>query len=155
MDSQGATRQSAAMPDSTRPSRDADPLRSHGGFADLVGYTLETWQPDLAEVTVTVDARHLNRSGVMHGGMLTTLVDTACGYCGCYTAEGEAPKRAFTLSLTTNFVGTAQAGQRLTARARRSGGGKSVFFADCEVRDQDGRMIGTGQGTFKYIALRR
>lgn len=147
------------MPDTTKPTdhtaRDVDPLRSHGGFADLVGYTLETWEPELAEVTLTVDARHLNRSGVMHGGMLTTLVDTACGYSGCHAAEGETPRRAFTLSLTTNFVGAAQLGQRLVARARCTGGGKSIFFADCEVRDQDGRMIGTGQGTFKYITLRK
>jgi len=150
MDSRDATRQSAAMPDTTKPTdratRDVDPLRTHGGFADLVGYTLESWEPDLAEVTLTVDARHVNRSGVMHGGMLTTLVDTACGYSGCHAPQGETPKRAFTLSLTTNFVGAAQLGQRLIARARCTG--------DCEVRDQDGRMIGTGQGTFKYITLR-
>ena len=143
------------MPDdSTKPSNDADPLHLHGGFADLVGYELVNWEDDLAEVGLTVATRHLNRSGVMHGGVLTTLVDTACGYSGCYTPPGETPRRAFTLTLTTNFIGTAQEGQRLTARARRSGGGKSLFFAHCDVRDQDGRVIGSGQGTFKYITLR-
>jgi uncharacterized protein (TIGR00369 family) len=86
----------------------------------------------------------------MHGGVLSTLIDTACGYCGCYAPEGEAPRRAVTLSLTTNFIGAGQPGQRLTARAQRSGGGKSVFFADCTVADQDGRVVGSGQGTFKY-----
>lgn len=142
------------MPDSTKPTRDADPLRTHGGFADLVGYELVSWEDDVAEVGLTVEKRHLNRSGVMHGGVLTTLMDTACGYCGCYTPEGETPRRAFSLSLTCNFIGTGQKGRRLIARARRTGGGKSVFFADCEVRDEDGRVIGSGQGTFKYITLR-
>lgn len=156
MDSAAATRQSAAMPDdSTKPAKDADPLRTHGGFADLVGYHLVNWEDDLAEVGLTLDGRHLNRSGVMHGGVLTTLIDTACGYCGCYTPEGETPRRAFTLSLTSNFIGTAREGQRLTARARRSGGGKSLFFAHCEVTDEEGRVIGSGQGTFKYITLRK
>src|SRR3546814_4788747 len=75
----------------------------------------------------------------MHGGVLTTLVDTACGYCGCFTPAGETPRRAVTLSLTTSFISTGQPGQRLVARARRSGGGKSVFFADCTVVDGDGR----------------
>ncbi len=156
MDSAAATRQSAAMPDdSTKPVKDADPLRSHGGFADLVGYHLVNWEDDVAEVGLTVEKRHLNRSGVMHGGVLTTLIDTACGYCGCYTPEGHTPRRAFTLSLTCNFIGIAQEGQRLVARASRSGGGKSLFFADCEVRDENGRVIGSGQGTFKYITLRK
>ena len=142
------------MPDSTTTIHDADPLRVHGGFADLVGYELVNWEDDLAEVGLTVEKRHLNRSGVMHGGVLTTLIDTACGYSGCYTPESETPRRAFTLSLTSSFIGAAQEGQRLVARARRSGGGKSVFFADCEVLDQDGRVIGSGQGAFKYITLR-
>ena len=144
------------MPDSSKTSESeaGDPLRAHGGFADLVGYELVNWQEDLAEVALTVAARHLNRSGVMHGGVLSTLIDTACGYCGCYTPEGATPKRAFTLSLTCSFIGAGREGRRLTARARRSGGGKSVFFADCAVLDEDGHVIGSGQGTFKYITLR-
>jgi len=143
------------MPDSTKPTADADPLRVHGGFADLVGYKLENWEDDLAELVLTVDKRHLNRSGVMHGGVLSTLIDTACGYCGCYTPDGAPPRRAFTLSLTSSFIGAAQKGQRLVARARRTGGGKSVFFATCEVLDENGRVIGSGQGTFKYITLNK
>jgi len=148
------------MPDSSKttsakPTPAVDPQRVHGGFADLVGYALAAWQEDLAEVTLTVEHHHLNRSGVMHGGVLTTLVDTACGYSGCHSPEGQPVRRAFTLSLTTNFIGAAQLGQKLTARARCSGGGRSLFFADCEVRDENGRVIGSGQGTFKYITLRR
>lgn len=143
------------MPHSTTSSADAGPQPGHGGFADLVGYKLENWQDDLAEVSLTVAARHLNRSGVMHGGVLSTLIDTACGYCGCYAPPGAPPRRAFTLSLTCNFIGTAQAGQRLLARARRAGGGRTLFFADCQVSDRDGRVIGSGQGSFKYITLRK
>lgn len=150
------------MPDSnaTKTSQAAetptgDPLKASGGFADLLGYELTTWQEDLAEVTLTLDQRHMNRSGVMHGGVLSTLIDSACGLSGCYAPEGAPPRRAFTLSLTCNFIGTAQKGSRITARARRNGGGKSVFFADCEVLDDEGRVIGSGQGTFKYITLRK
>jgi uncharacterized protein (TIGR00369 family) len=148
------------MPDTSNssaetPAATLDSERVHGGFADLVGYELVTWQDDLAEVALTVEKHHLNRSGVMHGGVLTTLVDTACGYAGCYSPEGQPRRRAFTLSLTTSFIAAGQLGQRLTARARRSGGGKSVFFADGEVTDRDGRVIGSGQGTFKYITLRK
>ncbi|NIA69199.1 PaaI family thioesterase [Pelagibius litoralis] len=142
------------MHDTTANQDDADPLRARGGFADLVGYELVLWEPDLAKVVLTVEPQHLNRSGVLHGGMLTTLIDTACGYCGCFAAPGETPRRAFTLSLTCSFIGTAKAGQRLVATGRRSGGGKSIFFADCSVLDDAGRLIGNGQGSFKYIVRR-
>lgn len=144
------------MPDTTSKSHtiDSDPLRARGGFADLVGYELTLWEPDLAQVSLLVEPQHLNRSGVMHGGMLSTLIDTACGYCGCYAAPEETPKRAFTLSLTCSFIGAAKAGRTLVATGRRSGGGKSIFFADCTVMDDEGRLIGSGQGSFKYITLR-
>lgn len=142
------------MPDSSEKPQSADPLRARGGFADLVGYELLRWEEDLAEVGLTVAAHHLNRSGLMHGGVLTTLIDSACGYCGIYAPEGAPPRRAVTLTLTTSFIGAGQPGQRLIARATRAGGGKSVFFADCTVTDESGRVVGTGQGTFKYIAPR-
>lgn len=140
------------MPDASDKPQSNDPLRAKGGFADLVGYELLRWEEDFAEVGLTVATHHLNRSGMMHGGVLTTLVDTACGYCGVWQPTGEPPRRAITLTLTTSFIGAGQPDQRLIARATRRGGGKSVFFADCTVTDDCGRVIGTGQGTFKYIA---
>lgn len=127
-----------------------DPDRPKGGFADLVGYQLGDWRPDHAEILLEVDSRHLNRSGVLHGGILTTLIDTACGYAGCHAGESEAPRRAFTLSLDCHFVATAMTGARLTASAIKTGGGGRIFFARAEVRDQDGRLIGQGSGVFRY-----
>jgi uncharacterized protein (TIGR00369 family) len=120
------------------------------GFGQLVGYRLAVWQPDYAEVVLTVEPRHLNRSQVPHGGVLVTLIDTAAGYAGCYCAEPGRVRRAVTLSLATSFLAPAPAGALLTAKARRTGGGQSIYFARCELVDGSGRLIATGEGTFKY-----
>ena len=127
-----------------------DPLHPMGGFADLVGYRLGQWREDYAEILFEVDSRHLNRSGVLHGGVLTTLIDAACGYAGCYSAPDAPPRRAFTLSLTCQFTATASAGDLLTARAHRTGGGCQTFFSRAEVHDQEGRLIGQGTGVHRY-----
>jgi uncharacterized protein (TIGR00369 family) len=129
----------------------SDPIRKKGGFGDLVGYELTLWDADRAEVALTLDAHHMNRSGVMHGGVLTTLMDTACGYAGTFGPPGATPRRAFTLSLDAQFIGAARSGERLVARAERSGGGRSIFFSTCRVLGADGRLVGQGSGTFKYI----
>ena len=129
----------------------SDPLRVHGGFADLVGYELGEWREDYAEVTLVVAERHINRSGVMHGGVLSTLIDTACGYCGTYSPDPETRRRAFTVSLTSQFIAAARLGDRLTAAARLTGGGRQIFFSACEVTDGEGRLIGRGDGVFKYL----
>lgn len=130
-----------------------DLLRPHGGFADHIGYRLGDWREDHAEVGLEVAAHHLNRSGVLHGGVLTTLIDTACGYAGCFSPDPDQPRRAFTLSLNCQFVASAEAGARLTASARRTGGGRQIFFARAQVLDQDGRLIGQGDGVFRYRSV--
>ena len=127
-----------------------DLIRFQGGFADLLGYELTGWQEDYAEITLVVHRKHLNRSGVVHGGVITTLIDTACGYAGNYCSVPGNVRRSLTLSLTTQFIAAAREGAVLSAKGRRIGGGRSVFFADCELRDQNGTLIGKGEGSFKY-----
>ena len=129
----------------------SDSLRLKGGFADLVGYALGEWREDYAEVSLIVESRHINRSGVLHGGVLSTLIDTACGYAGTFAPPEAGRRRAFTLSMTSYFIDAAPLGARLTAAARRTGGGGQIFFSSCEVRDQDGTLIGRGDCVFKYL----
>lgn len=128
-----------------------DLLTPKSGFANLTGYQLSDWRDGHAELTLTVEDRHLNRSRVMHGGVLATLIDAACGYAGCYSADPAPPRRAFTLSLNCHFIGPAEAGTKLTTRATRTGGGKSIFFAKAEVTDRQGRLIGRGDAVYKLL----
>jgi uncharacterized protein (TIGR00369 family) len=119
-------------------------------FAELVGYRLQSWRPDYAEVTLLLEAKHLNRNGGPHGGLLATLIDTACGYSGVHSAGPGRPRRALTLSLACQFIGRAEPGTTLTAIGRKVGGGRQIFFATCEVHDSNGRLIARGEGTFRY-----
>jgi uncharacterized protein (TIGR00369 family) len=127
-----------------------DPLQPEGGFAALVGYRLGRWREGHAEILLDVGTRHLNRSGVLHGGVLTTMIDAAGGFAGCHSAEPGVVRRAFTLSLDCHFVTNAPAGSELTASARKTGGGRQIFFSTIEVHDQDGRLIAQGAGVYRY-----
>jgi uncharacterized protein (TIGR00369 family) len=118
-------------------------------FADLVGYRLAQWRDDHAEIVLVLGPQHLNRTGRLHGGVLATLIDAACGYAGTFAVDGQ-PRNALTLALTTQFLAPAHAGQHLTATGRRTGGGKRIFFAAAEVHDEAGRLIARGDGTFRY-----
>lgn len=120
------------------------------GFSELLGYRLTAWREDYAEVALQLGPQHLNVSGMPHGGVLATLIDTACGFAGCYCAVPGHRRRAMTLSLDTHFIGRARPDARLTTFARRIGGGRSTFFAQAEVRDEAGTLIATGGGAFRY-----
>ena len=128
----------------------SEPEVLHGPFAEVIGYDLPEWSEGRAVVSLTVEKRHINRSGVLHGGVIATLIDTACGFSGCYRPPPQARRRALTLSLHTQFLGPVAVGAQLRAEARRTGGGRQIFFSSCEVRDQDGRLVARGDGTFRY-----
>ena len=120
-----------------------------GAFGRHLGMDVVRWMPDSATVLLPVQPFFLNRSQILHGGILTTLIDTAGGYAGTYCAEEGRVRRAFTLALTTQFTGQAADGV-IRAEARRRGGGRKIFFADVEVFSGDGALIAFGSGTYRF-----
>ncbi len=118
------------------------------GYARLIGHRLVRWEPDYAEMILDLGPQHENRNGAVHGGVLATLVDTACGFSGCWSPPGQS-RAAVTLSLATSFLAPARSG-RLTAIGRRIGGGRSIFFATAEIRDGEGTLLARGEGVFRY-----
>ncbi len=129
-----------------------DPLESETmrGFNVLLGFRLAEWREDFARLELALEAKHLNRSGVVHGGVLATMLDVALGYAGVFTAEKGRVRRVVTLSMTTSFLGQAKTGV-LNCLAHRRGGGKTIFMATGEIIDEAGQLIALGEGTFRYI----
>lgn len=119
------------------------------GFRRLLGYRVAEWREGHAVIELELHAGHLNRSDVVHGGVYGTLIDAAGGYAGCYCTVPGNIRRAFTLSLSTSFVGSTAAG-RLRAVAQKTGGGRRVFFARVEVIDEAGRLLATGEAVYRY-----
>lgn len=119
------------------------------GFQDLLGYRLADWQPGSATLELDVEPCHLNRGGSIHGGVLSTLIDTACGFAATYCAQEGHARRVVTLSLTVNYTGIARHG-RIRAIARTKGGGAKIVFCEADVLDEDGRVLAFGNGSFRY-----
>lgn len=94
-----------------------------------------------------------NRTGRVHGGVLCTLLDSVAGYSGCWSDENEADLHCVTLSLTTQFLDSAE-GALLIARGRTEKVGRTVFFARSEVWLDGGLLLASASGTFKYVRHR-
>lgn len=119
------------------------------GFQDLLGYRLSQWSAGQAVLELDVEHKHTNRAGVLHGGVLATLIDTACGFSATYCPVPGRVRRVVTLSLTTNFTGQVRHG-RLRAVAAMQAGGSRIVFCHADVFDDGGKLIATGGGTFRY-----
>ncbi|MEX3014796.1 PaaI family thioesterase [Gymnodinialimonas hymeniacidonis] len=121
------------------------PLQRH------LGYRLMSWSEGEATVEQPMLTHLENRQGLPHGGVHATLLDTAMGYAGCFTGDPDAKQMALTLSLNVNYLSRpSEACTRLIATARMTGGGRSTFFAEGEVREETGELIATGTGVFRY-----
>lgn len=118
------------------------------GFQDFLGIRVVDWKPDQVTLELTVEPHHLNRSGIVHGGVLSTLLDVATSFSGLYCEAPDQLRKAMTLSLTTTFVASAK-GATLRATGRLEGGGRSTYMASGKVFDGEGNLVAMGEGTFR------
>ena len=123
-------------------------------FQKLIGWEVPVWEDGHAVVTCTVRPEFTNRRGGLHGGLVATLIDAVAGHA----ALGPPPKApgvpgppGVTLSLTINYLGTLKEG-RLTATARRTGGGKTIAFVHVTVEGPEGQPVAEATGTFRRFA---
>jgi acyl-coenzyme A thioesterase PaaI-like protein len=122
-------------------------------FLELLNVRQTEWREGYAEFDMAITPAVLNRQRVLQGGVISTLLDAACGYSGLYSADPAVPIHAFTLSLTMNFLDKGL-GERITAKGYLERKGKSVFFARGEAWVDSRILIATAIGTFKYTRTR-
>ena len=73
-------------------------------FLEMLGMRLLRWTESEAEFTLELDPHHLNRQGILQGGLTATLLDAACGYAGLFVPPGSAPMHAATLALSIRNI---------------------------------------------------
>lgn len=87
-----------------------------------------------------------NHSGFVHGGMISTLADSAMGRSLRTIEPGVA--RAMSFDLKLNFINAAKVGETLRATGRVIHSGKRTMVAECRVEGREGRLIATASATF-------
>jgi uncharacterized protein (TIGR00369 family) len=122
------------------------PFAYSSAFLDAVGPLYQGAAVDGSLILgLRIEARHCNRRGFAHGGLLVTLADLVLGY-SLGSAGGQ--RGLVTVNLTTDFAGAAQIGQWVEARADVQKATGSLAFANCYVT-ADGKRIVRASGIFK------
>ena len=124
-------------------------LKQFKGFMGSLGAKLVSWGPKHATIELNVTNVHLNAMDIVHGGVIAALIDTAGAHAGILCEETGRIKKAMTISVNVNLVGNISTG-RLIASARLRKSGKTIFLAACDVSDEEGNLLATGEVIGRY-----
>jgi uncharacterized protein (TIGR00369 family) len=129
------------------------PLKRGGGYLSSLGpwhYRIDEAKGERGQMVlaIRVEDRHTNIRHIAHGGFLVTIVDTALGIVVSSSREPAQP--IVTVSLTTNFVSSAELGDWVEAHVDIDRMGGRLAYASCRLLTGS-RTIMTGSGVFALM----
>ena len=115
-------------------------------IAMLMQFDIRSLEEGRVEFGCTLDESVYNPIGVVHGGLVCTLLDTVVG-CAVHTTL-PAGVAYTSIELKVNYLRpvTATSGE-LTAHGWVTKPGRRVAFADGDVRDRNGTVLATATGS--------
>jgi len=99
--------------------------------------------PGELHITAPFDERFTQQDGFLHAGIVTTLMDSACGYAA-YTLM-PSNSRVLSVEFKVNFLSPAQ-GERFRAEGKVAKSGKTISV--CE-----GKLFAFQEGQEKLVAM--
>lgn len=112
-------------------------------FSQHMGLVTVDAAPGYARVIKTVTETDMNPFGNAHGGVYFALADTTAG-----AASATHGRKTVTINASYNYLRGAVLGDTLTAEAREVKAGRTIGVYEVTLKDQNDRLLGTGQFTF-------
>lgn len=107
----------------------------------MLGLNVVAIGPGTSTVTMTVREDMLNGHDICHGGLITTLADSAFAFaCNAYNELTVAS------GFDVNIVAAGKRGDVMTATAREVSKAGRTGVYDIEVRNQRGELVATFRG---------
>lgn len=105
---------------------------------------------DDAGKALTVTEEHLNVNGTLHGGVISTILDTAMG--AAVRAFLDEDEETATVSMTVTYLSAGKEGDDLRASAEVRKRGSSLVLVEADlVRTEDDKAIAHAVGTFTVL----
>jgi uncharacterized protein (TIGR00369 family) len=117
------------------------------GFDGLIGPMYEKGSGDDLVCALRVGAQHLNRRGVVHGGLLFTIADHTLGKM-VWHRVGEKP--CATVSLNVDYVAGVKPGDWVECSGQVTRETRSLVFIKGELR-VDGKVVMAATGVWKKL----
>ena len=124
-----------------------------GHFADALGINPRGFEDGRYVVELDVERQHLNIGGIVHGGVICSLLDVAM-FRSYYMGLSEEQLVAATLELKVNYLGSAKNG-KLTAYGEVVNTTQRTAYVEGGVKNEDGVLLAKGSGTLMVFSERQ
>lgn len=118
-------------------------------FSALIGMRLVDLQPDEAVIQIEMRDDLRQPSGVLHGGVTATLIDTAMAFA--VRTRLPRDEATATIDLTVHYLRPHISGT-FTCTARVVRAGKRIFTVSADVVNEAGVHIATAVSTYTRLA---
>nr|WP_263994875.1 PaaI family thioesterase [Mycobacterium yunnanensis] len=121
------------------------PNGADGGFDDQIGLTYLDVTPDGAKAQLTVDARHLQPHGIVHGGVYCAIVESVASVSAATWLQAKgAGSNVVGVNNNTDFLRAITAGM-VTATSTPIHRGRRQQIWLVEITDTNDKMVARGQ----------
>ena len=117
-------------------------------FAKLIGMELVDMQLDTAVIKIEMRDDLRQPSGVLHGGVTATLIDTTMAFA--VRTRLPMDQATATIDLTVHYLRPHISGT-LTCTARVVRAGKRIFTVSADVVGEGGKLIATSISTYTRV----
>ncbi len=124
-----------------------------GRYWGLLGIETFEAEPGRVRTRVRLEEHHLNHNNVAHGGVVSSLVDSAGGAAARTgrTPEEIRQRPHVTSDLHLSYLAPA-GGRELVAEARVIKAGRTAIFVEVDVTNELGLLVAKGMVTFVIVA---
>ncbi len=101
-----------------------------------------------SHLEIDLEGKHLQPFGFVHGGVFASIIDATAFWAAYYDIEDQNDGLT-TVDITTNYLAPVISG-KLTAKGRLIKMGKTLGYADAEVKNETGKIVAHGTSTIMF-----
>lgn len=117
-------------------------------YPHLIGMRLAAIDFDSCRIELELDERHMQPFGIVHGGVLATLIDTATFWAGFLRLPEDAG--LVNVDLKLNYLKAVTNGH-LRAQGHCLRAGRQISYAEASVFDEAGELVAHGTSTLMAL----
>ncbi|HSW13614.1 MAG TPA: PaaI family thioesterase [Solimonas sp.] len=117
-------------------------------FPSHIAFRLAAIDHDSCRVELDILPQHFQPFGIVHGGVLATLIDTATFWAGFMRLPQDAG--LVNVDLKLNYLKPAVSG-KLVAEGRCLRPGRQISYTEAYVRDEAGELLAHGTSTLMVL----